>query len=113
MSGSQRCESLFFAFGGKEKRLREKAAQNNQISEKTSLLVKKTLKNLYNSKKSCNFELANISKIMKAIFINGSPRKNKNTAQMLEAAMKGAQDAGVQEIRSRNRGLRTNEVGTI
>ena len=28
----------------------------------------------------------------KAIFINGSPRKNKNTAQMLEAAMKGAQD---------------------
>ena len=47
MSGSQRCESLFFAFGGKEKRLRETAAQNNQISEKTSLLVKKTLKNLY------------------------------------------------------------------
>ena len=30
---------------------------------------------------------------MKAIFINGSPRKNKNTAQMLEAAMKGAQEA--------------------
>ena len=24
---------------------------------------------------------------MKAIFINGSPRKNKNTAQMLEAAL--------------------------
>ena len=37
--------------GEKQKRLREKAAQNNQISEKTSLLVKKTLKNLYNSKK--------------------------------------------------------------
>ena len=31
---------------------------------------------------------------MRAIFINGSPRKNKNTAQMLEAAMKGAQEAG-------------------
>ena len=30
---------------------------------------------------------------MKAIFINGSPRKNKNTAQMLESAMKGAQEA--------------------
>lgn len=33
---------------------------------------------------------------MKAIFINGSPRKNKNTAQMLEAAMKGAQEAGAE-----------------
>ena len=44
----------------------------------------------------CNFALANISKIMKAIFINGSPRKNKNTAQMLEAAMKGAQEAGAE-----------------
>lgn len=33
---------------------------------------------------------------MKAIFINGSPRKNKNTAQMLESAMKGAQDAGAE-----------------
>ena len=30
---------------------------------------------------------------MKAIFINGSPRKNKNTAQMLESAMEGAQEA--------------------
>lgn len=30
---------------------------------------------------------------MKAIFINGSPRKNKNTAQMLESAIKGAQEA--------------------
>jgi len=38
-----------------QKRLREKAAQNNQISEKTSLLVKKTFKNLYNSKKCSNF----------------------------------------------------------
>ena len=35
---------------------------------------------------------------MKAIFINGSPRKNKNTAQMLEAAMKGAQDAGAEVV---------------
>ena len=33
---------------------------------------------------------------MRAIFINGSPRKNKNTAQMLEAAMKGAQEAGAE-----------------
>ena len=33
---------------------------------------------------------------MKAIFINGSPRKNKNTAQMLESAMKGAQEAGAE-----------------
>ena len=33
---------------------------------------------------------------MKAIFINGSPRKNKNTAQMLEAAMRGAQEAGAE-----------------
>ena len=33
---------------------------------------------------------------MKAVFINGSPRKNKNTAQMLEAAMKGAQEAGAE-----------------
>jgi len=55
MSGSQQCESLFFAFGGKEKRLREKAAQNPQISEKTSLLVKKTLKNLQMSEKSSKF----------------------------------------------------------
>ena len=28
---------------------------------------------------------------MKALFINGSPRKNFNTAQMLDAAMKGAE----------------------
>ncbi|MBO4874744.1 MAG: flavodoxin family protein [Bacteroidales bacterium] len=33
---------------------------------------------------------------MKAIFINGSPRKNKNTAQMLESAMNGAQEAGAE-----------------
>ena len=31
---------------------------------------------------------------MKAIFINGSPRKNWNTAQMLDNAMQGAADAG-------------------
>ena len=31
---------------------------------------------------------------MKAIFINGSPRKNWNTAQMLDSAMKGVTDAG-------------------
>ena len=33
---------------------------------------------------------------MKALFINGSPRKNKNTAQMLESAMRGAQKAGAE-----------------
>ena len=33
---------------------------------------------------------------MKAIFINGSPRKNWNTAQMLDSAMKGAADAGLE-----------------
>lgn len=31
---------------------------------------------------------------MKAIFINGSPRKNYNTAQMLQRAMEGAREAG-------------------
>ncbi|MBQ7650574.1 MAG: flavodoxin family protein [Victivallales bacterium] len=31
---------------------------------------------------------------MKAIFINGSPRKNCNTASLLEKAMQGAADAG-------------------
>ena len=33
---------------------------------------------------------------MKAIFINGSPRKHFNTAQMLEKAMEGAQSVGAQ-----------------
>jgi|LAHS01.1.fsa_nt_gb multimeric flavodoxin WrbA len=32
----------------------------------------------------------------KALFINGSPRKNKNTAQLLLKAMEGAQAAGAQ-----------------
>lgn len=31
---------------------------------------------------------------LKALVINGSPRKKFNTAQMLESSMKGAQDAG-------------------
>lgn len=31
---------------------------------------------------------------MKALFINGSPRKNWNTHKLLESAMKGASDAG-------------------
>ncbi|MBQ7732505.1 MAG: flavodoxin family protein [Synergistaceae bacterium] len=31
---------------------------------------------------------------MKALFINGSPRKNWNTHKMLESAMKGAADSG-------------------
>lgn len=33
---------------------------------------------------------------MKALFINGSPRKNWTTAQMLERAMQGAVDAGAE-----------------
>ena len=33
---------------------------------------------------------------MRAILINGSPRKNCNTAQMLDSAMKGAADAGLE-----------------
>ena len=33
---------------------------------------------------------------MKALFINGSPRKNWSTFKMLEQAMKGADDAGAE-----------------
>ena len=33
---------------------------------------------------------------MKAIFINGSPRKSNNTAEILQSAMKGAQSAGAE-----------------
>lgn len=33
---------------------------------------------------------------MKALFLNGSPRKNWNTHKLLESAMKGAADAGVE-----------------
>ena len=33
---------------------------------------------------------------MKALFVNGSPRKNWNTHKMLAQAMKGAQDAGAE-----------------
>ena len=32
----------------------------------------------------------------KMILLNASPRKNKNTAQMLESVMKGAQEAGAE-----------------
>lgn len=35
-------------------------------------------------------------KRIKALFVNGGPRKNKNTAQMLASAMRGAQDAGAE-----------------
>lgn len=35
-------------------------------------------------------------KMKRAIFINGSPRKNKNTAQMLQKAMEGAASAGAE-----------------
>ena len=33
---------------------------------------------------------------MKALFINGSPRKNGNTAQLLKRAMDGASEAGAE-----------------
>ena len=33
---------------------------------------------------------------MKALFVNGSPRKNWNTHKMLQSAMKGASDAGAE-----------------
>ena len=33
---------------------------------------------------------------MKALFVNGSPRKNFNTAKLLESAMKGASDSGAE-----------------
>ena len=33
---------------------------------------------------------------MKALFINGSPRKNFNTFKMLDSAIKGASDAGAE-----------------
>ena len=35
-------------------------------------------------------------KKLKAVFVNGSPRKKWNTAQMLESAMKGVQEAGAE-----------------
>ncbi len=34
--------------------------------------------------------------MVKALFINGSPRKNFNTAQLLQKAMEGAKDAGAE-----------------
>ncbi|MBR0256843.1 MAG: flavodoxin family protein, partial [Synergistaceae bacterium] len=33
---------------------------------------------------------------MKAMFVNGSPRKGWNTHKMLESAMKGAADSGAE-----------------
>jgi len=37
-----------------------------------------------------------MEKRIKALFINGSPRKNKNTALLLQRAMQGAADAGAE-----------------
>jgi len=37
-----------------------------------------------------------MEKKIKALFINGSPRKNKNTAQLLQKAMEGAESAGAE-----------------
>ena len=36
------------------------------------------------------------NKAIKAVFVNGGPRKKWNTVQMLEDAMKGAQEAGAE-----------------
>ena len=36
------------------------------------------------------------NKTIKALFVNGGPRKKNNTALILESAMKGAQDAGAE-----------------
>ena len=35
-------------------------------------------------------------KQIKAVFVNGGPRKKWNTAKVLESAMKGAQEAGAE-----------------
>lgn len=35
-------------------------------------------------------------KTIKALFVNGGPRKNKNTAQMLQSAMQGAEETGAE-----------------
>ena len=35
-------------------------------------------------------------KKLKAMFFNGSPRKNKNTGDMLQSAMRGAEAAGAE-----------------
>ena len=35
-------------------------------------------------------------KKLKAVFVNGSPRKNKNTALALQSAMRGAEEAGAE-----------------
>ena len=37
-----------------------------------------------------------MSNSVKAMFVNGSPRKNWNTAKMLESAMQGAAEAGAE-----------------
>lgn len=37
-----------------------------------------------------------MSNTVKAMFVNGSPRKGWNTAKMLESAMQGAADAGAE-----------------
>ena len=36
--------------------------------------------------------------MIKALFINGSPRKNGNTAQLLKRAMEGAREAGARLV---------------
>lgn len=36
------------------------------------------------------------TKNIQALFVNGGPRKNNNTAQMLRSAMRGAEEAGAQ-----------------
>lgn len=36
------------------------------------------------------------TKNIQVLFVNGGPRKNNNTAQMLRSAMRGAEEAGAQ-----------------
>ena len=40
------------------------------------------------------FSIAYVGETMKTIILNGSPRKNQNTALMLKSAQKGAAEAG-------------------
>ena len=46
--------------------------------------------------KQINRNLAKIKTMTKALFINGSPRKNGNTAQLMKRAIDGAREAGAE-----------------
>ena len=52
-------------------------------------------------------------KKLKAMFFNGSPRKNKNTADMLQSAMRGAEAAGAEcELTGQTSGAESPIVST-